>query len=212
MSKRGLSAEELASIILRKLGFEVTEHRKPIIVNGIKIGEVDVIARGPDGERYAVEVKAGKVSVTDVRQAYTNAKVLGLKPLLVCKGFTDESAETLSHTLSVRVIHLPDCFLFSVEELESVLSDVVEGVLMKIFEVLNVKELSRSECKVIEAISLSSNFREAALKIGESPEGLARKIAELKEKGVNLSKTFRTAKLQSMILKLYLALKERGSS
>jgi len=212
MSKRGLSAEELASIILRKLGFEVIEHRKPIIVDGIKIGEVDAVARGPDGERYAVEVKAGKVSVTEVRQAYTNAKVLGLKPLLVCKGFTDESAETLSRTLSVRVIHLPDYFLFGVEELKSILSDIVEGVLMRIFEVLNVEELSKSEREVIEAISLSSNFKEAALKIGESPEGLARKIAKLRERGINLSKAFRTAKLQSMVLKLYLALKERGSS
>jgi len=111
--------------LLEELGFKVLETRHRVIVNGVEIGEVDVVAEDGEGTRWAVEVKAGKLDVNGIRQAYVNAVVLGLKPMVVCKGFADDAARQLAELLGVRVIQLSDVFLVEDEELELVVKEAV---------------------------------------------------------------------------------------
>lgn len=208
MGKKGLSAEELALIALRELGFEVLEHRKPITLNGVKVAEVDAIVRGSDGLKYAVEVKAGRISVTDIRQAYANARVINLNPLIVCKGFYDEAAQALATSLKVKVIRLPEYFLFTIEELKDLLVGVAEELLITILRVLGVQELDEKEVKLVKVISEVNNFSEVAKRMGLKPKELTQRLRELRDKGVNFSKEFRRAKLQALVLRLYIALRD----
>ena len=78
---KGKTVEELATALLEGEGFRILERRKVIRVGESQVAEVDILAE-KDGEVYAVEVKSGRISVTDVRQAFTNARLLGYKPLI----------------------------------------------------------------------------------------------------------------------------------
>ncbi|WP_457619558.1 YraN family protein, partial [Methanopyrus sp.] len=76
MLRRGKSAEEIAASILRKEGFEVVARNYRVELEDELVAEIDIVAE-KDGERYAVEVKAGTVGVDAVRQAYVAAELTG---------------------------------------------------------------------------------------------------------------------------------------
>ncbi|MEM4468981.1 MAG: YraN family protein, partial [Candidatus Nezhaarchaeales archaeon] len=106
-----MSSERVAIGILERMGFKVLDTRKKIVKDGVEVGEVDIVASNPEGEVYAVEVKAGKASVSDIRQAYTGALLLGMRPMVICKGFADAAAETVARELNVKVLTIPEYYI-----------------------------------------------------------------------------------------------------
>ena len=67
MARRGASSERIAVDVLERMGFKVLERGRRIVVDGVEVGEADIIAESPSGDRYCVEVKAGRASVNDLR-------------------------------------------------------------------------------------------------------------------------------------------------
>jgi len=112
MSKRrGLSAESLAKIILKMEGYDVLEERKKVRLNGEEVAEIDLIVKDKLGELYAVEVKAGDVDVSAVRNIYTNSKILNMKGMIIGRKFSNRSAEILAKNLNVSYIMMGDYFM-----------------------------------------------------------------------------------------------------
>lgn len=183
--RRWQASEKIALNTLEEMGFRVIGHRVPVVVNGLEVGEADAIALGPNGERYVVEVKAGRVDVTGIRQAYVNALLLNGRPLVIAKGFSDESARAVASALGVRVIELSDQFVVDAEELESVVEGAVYSALAVLMDVIfNASRISDVELKVLSAVATSRDYLEASSKLGIDVEELLRRVAELKRKGV----------------------------
>lgn len=184
--ERWRSSERIAARLLEQLGYHVVEAHRRIMVNNVEVGEIDFVAKGPDGETYAVEVKAGKIDVTGVRQAYVNAQVAGMKPLVICKGFADDSARELANTLGVKVISLSDVFLVEDEELEVILREVVEDVIEEYFSMLITPppQLRHDQLRILRVVARSATISEAAEKLGMSIESLIRRFDEMRGQGV----------------------------
>ena len=184
--RRGLASERIAVSILEELGYRVLEVGKKIIINDTEIGEVDVLAEDQSGEKYAVEVKAGRLDVGGVRQAYVNALILGAKPMVICKGFADDAARELAEKLGVRVVQLSDVFLVESEELYSIVREVVEEVLTEYFELFYgyTAHLKPEHYEILSAIYSSTSIEEAAEKLNLDVSALARHIDELRKQGV----------------------------
>jgi len=172
--------------LLEELGFKVLETRHRVVVNGVEIGEVDVIAEDGEGTRWAVEVKAGKLDVNGIRQAYVNAVVLGLKPMVVCKGFADDAARQLAELLGVRVIQLSDVFLVEDEELELVVKEAVEDAMAGLIEVVfgEFPQLKEEHARILEAIAVSQTMDEAASRLGVGIDELSKKLSEIRSLGI----------------------------
>lgn len=66
----------------------VLQESVPVMVGDSQVGEADLLVEDATG-LHAVEVKAGKASVSDVRQAKINAEPLGAAPLVIARGFSD---------------------------------------------------------------------------------------------------------------------------
>ncbi|MEO2241143.1 MAG: YraN family protein [Euryarchaeota archaeon] len=101
MPRRGKRAEDVAAAILRREGFEIVERNHRVELEGELIAEIDIIAE-KDGERYAVEVKAGTVGVDAIRQAYVAAEITGYRPLVLGRRI-HPSARVLADRLGVEV-------------------------------------------------------------------------------------------------------------
>nr|KJR71550.1 MAG: endonuclease [Vulcanisaeta sp. AZ3] len=125
MASVGLRFEDYVAELLSRLGFKVIGRRVKVTINGIEAGEVDMMAEDDSGNRYAVEVKSGKVDVSAVRQAYVNAKVLNAKPLIVSRGYSNDSSKALANELNVQVINLEDAVVLTVDELRAVVESVI---------------------------------------------------------------------------------------
>lgn len=125
MASVGLRFEDYVAELLSRLGFKVVGRRVKVTINGIEVGEVDMVAVDDSGNRYAVEVKSGKVDVSAVRQAYVNAKVLNAKPLIVSRGYSNDSSKALANELNVQVINLEDAVVLTVDELRTVVESVI---------------------------------------------------------------------------------------
>jgi predicted RecB family endonuclease len=184
--RRGLASERIAVSILEELGYRVLEVGRKIIINNTEIGEVDVLAEDQSGEKYAVEVKAGRLDVGGVRQAYVNALILEAKPMVICKGFADDAARELAEKLGVRVVQLSDVFLIESEELYSIVREAVEEVLTEYFELFYgyTAHLKPEHYEILSAIYSSTSIEEAAEKLNLDVSALARHIDELRKQGV----------------------------
>ena len=184
--RKWLSSERIALSVLEEQGFRVLETNKKIVLNNVEVGEVDAIVQDSDGSVYAVEVKAGRLDVSGVRQAYVNAVLANAKPLVVAKGFSDDSARELAERLGVRVILLSDVFLVESEELYSIMREAVEEALADYLEVLYgySTRVEGRDLEVLKAVSSSSDIAEAAGKLGLDPGELAARLNELKKRGV----------------------------
>lgn len=178
------SSESIALQYLEKAGYKILETRKKIKIEGVEVGEVDAVAEGPDGNLYVVEIKAGRVDVTGIRQIYVNAQLLGYKPLVVAKGFADNSSKMLADKLGVPVIELSDAFLVDAEELEIVVESALYRILSEWLKVLVTPlELGPQEWRIVEALAKSSDVKDFADLLGLSVEDAMREIARLRNKG-----------------------------
>lgn len=184
--KKWVTSERIALGVLEEYGFHVVETGRKIVLNNIEVGEVDAFAVDSEGNSYAVEIKAGKIDVSGIRQAYVNALLTNSKPLVVCKGYADEAARELAEKLGVKVILLSDVFLVESEELHVVVREAVEEALVDYFEIihgLNI-QLRQEHLDVLNAINSSSTIEEAAGSLGVDISTLIKKIDELRKQGI----------------------------
>ncbi|MEM0162467.1 MAG: hypothetical protein QXO62_05335, partial [Thermoproteota archaeon] len=145
------------------------------------------------------EVKSGKASVTDIRQVFSNSKLINAKPLLICKGFSDSSAISLASELGISYLLLPEYYLFTFEDFKEIAKEIIYEVL-SIYLSLEVNSISEEDKKIVDAIANSNTFTEAALKLNTSEENLRRAIVNsgifnLKEKF-----NFSYLRLQALII------------
>ncbi len=198
-SRAGRASEAYAVFLLEDMGYRVVDVRRKIMVEGVEVGEVDIVAER-DGQVYAVEVKAGGLDVSGVRQAYANARLLGARPLVVARGI-DEKARTLAGELGVEVILLPDVLMAGFDELRMAVREAVESVIDEMLDFLrHCKTLRGDELEVLEALASSDSFPEAAERLGLGVDELARKVAVLGRAGVLPRGSFRRLRLASKIL------------
>ncbi len=185
-TQRWHSSERIAQRLLEEMGFTILETHRKIVVNNVEVGEVDIIARDSEGNTYAVEVKAGKLDVTGLRQAYVNAILLGMKPLVVCKGFADDAARELADRLDVKVIQLSDVFLVENEELEIVVREAVEDALSSFFELIlePPPALRDDQKRIIETLAYTPSLHDAASRLDIPLETLLKSIDELRSRGI----------------------------
>lgn len=185
-AQRWHSSERIAQRLLEEMGFTILEAHRKIVVNNVEVGEVDIIARDSEGNTYAVEVKAGKLDVTGLRQAYVNAILLGMKPLVVCKGFADNAARELADRLGVKVIQLSDVFLVENEELEIVVREAVEDAFSSFFELIlePPPALREDQKRIIETLAYTPSLHDAASRLDIPLETLLKSIDELRSRGV----------------------------
>ena len=186
-SVRGRSSERIARGVLERLGYKILETNKKIIVDEAEAFEVDILALSPKGERCCVEVKAGSVSVSDIRQVFADSKILGLKPLLVCKGFADEAAEAVARELDVEVIRLSEYYiLLEPEELEVIVRTAVRDVLDSygFYPLPAWREIGEEDLELVKKIAEAETFTEAAKSLHLSTEELGQRIGKLREKGI----------------------------
>ncbi len=185
-TQRWHSSERIAQRLLEEMGFTVLETHRKIVINNVEVGEIDIIARDSEGNTYAVEVKAGKLDVTGLRQAYVNAILLGMKPLVVCKGFADDAARELADRLGVKVIQLSDIYLVENEELEIVVREAVEDALSSFFELIlePPPALREDQKRIIETLAYTPSLHDAASKLDIPLETLLKSIDELRSRGI----------------------------
>jgi len=177
------SSMSAAKAILRSMGFEIVGERIPIRRGGFEISDVDLMA-SKDGELYAVEVKSGRLDVGGVRQAYVNSLLVKAKPLVVCRGFADPSAEILAKELGVEVIVLEDLFLSDPEELRSMIREEVRRGLMEVLPtVINPPKLELIDLDVLRAIASTEGFKEAAESLKISEDDLGRELGRMRRQG-----------------------------
>ena len=201
--RRWRSSEEIALRFLEEQGYKILDTHHKIKIEGIEIGEVDAIVEDEEGNKYAVEIKAGRIDVTGIRQAYVNAQLLGYKPLVVAKGFSDESAALLAEKLGVKVIQLSDYFLVESEELETLIKASIRSIIEEFLNALLVsKNLNPEETDFLATIAQSRNIKEVADKLGISVEEVARKIKRLQNKGIlsKRAKSFQEIRLYAQLL------------
>ncbi len=177
------SSMTAAKAILRSMGFEIVGEKIPIRRGGFEISDVDLMAsRG--GELYAVEVKSGRLDVGGVRQAYVNSLLVKAKPLVVCRGFADPSAEVLAEELGVEVVELDDLFISDPEELRSIVRDEVRKAMMEVLPtIIKPPTLEPAELDMLRAIASAEEFGVAAESLGMDEEALGRELGMMRRKG-----------------------------
>lgn len=197
--KKGLSTEDVAISILESLGYSILERRKQVIINDVKVAEIDVVAKDQEGNLLAVEVKSGKASVTDIRQVFSNSKLINAKPLLICKGFSDSSAISLASELGVSYLLLPEYYLFTFEDFKEIAKEIVYDIL-SLYLSLEVNRISEEDRKIIKAIADSNTFTEAATKLNTSEENLRKTIVSLGLFKLKEKYNFSYLKLQALLI------------
>ncbi|MGB9805637.1 MAG: YraN family protein [Thermoproteota archaeon] len=197
--KKGLSTEDIAISILESLGYSILERRKQVVINNVKVAEIDIVAKDQEGNLLAVEVKSGKASVTDVRQVFSNSKLISAKPLLICKGFSDSSAISLASELEVSYLLLPEYYLFTFEDFKEIAKEIVYD-LLSLYLSLEVNSISEEGRKIIKAIATSNNFTEAAIKLNTSEENLRKTIVSLGLFKLKEKYNFTYLKLQALLI------------
>jgi predicted RecB family endonuclease len=198
--KKGLSAENVATSMLENLGYSILERRKQVVAGGVKIAEIDLVVKDPEGSVFAVEVKSGKASVTDVRQVYSNSKLIEANPLLICKGFSDSSAASLASELNVRYLLMPEYYLFTLEDFKEVAKEIVYD-LLTLYLSPDIDNLTEEDIKVVEAVSSSNSFSEAAGKLNITEEELGKKISSMGFFRISEKHSFNDLRLQALLIK-----------
>ncbi len=186
MSKvKGLSSERIAKRLLESRGFNILSTNHLIKEGDEKVAEVDILAEDSNGERYAIEVKAGKGDVNSIRQTFANAKLCEYKPMLICKGYADDAARKAALKLNVKVVELSEYYLLlEPEELESIIKKCVEEVFETHGFLPYSAEVDDKDRKLLKAISTARNFDEAAEKINIDQKKLGKKLEDLTTRGI----------------------------
>ncbi|AEM38806.1 RecB family-like endonuclease [Pyrolobus fumarii 1A] len=183
--KRWRSSERIALHVLEEMGYRILETHKRIIIDGVEVAEVDAIVEAPSGEKYAVEIKAGRIDVTTLRQAYVNALLLDAKPMVVARGFADEAAEKLAEKLGVETVILSDSFLVDADELEEIVKEALASTIEDVIAALSrVSSLRPRDVELLRAIADSETLEELAKRLGVGIRDAARMLAEARRAGV----------------------------
>jgi predicted RecB family endonuclease len=190
--KKGLNTEDIAISILESLGYSILERRKQVVINNVKVAEIDIVAKDQEGNLLAVEVKSGKASVTDIRQVFSNSKLINAKPLLICKGFSDSSAISLASELEIPYLLLPEYYLFTFEDFKEIAKEVVYD-LLSLYLSLEVSSISEEDRKIIKAIAAST-------KLNTSEENLRKAIVSLGLFKLKEKYNFSYLKLQALLI------------
>ncbi len=208
---RWLASEKIALRLLEEKGFRVVEVRRKISIDGVDVGEVDAVVIDDKGERYAVEIKAGRIDVHGIRQAVVNAMILGAKPLIVCKGYADDAAEALAKKLNVTVITYEDVFLVDSEELEFIVETATLEALSEVLELMfspNIR-IKPGDIEKLRAIAYSSDIFEAAKTLSTTPKELALFIKELRTISKIAKRGWRGVQLVALLLLLRTVIEAR---
>ncbi len=203
MTSRGVRFEDFVAELLAKLGFNIVGKRVRVFVNGSEVGEVDILAEDAAGNKYAVEVKSGKVDVTGIRQAYVNAKVLNAKPLVVARGFSNSSAEALAKELGVETIILDDNVLVKTDELMTLLELTLYRFLDEVLTGLEtLLEVAQDE-KLADAILKCDDWSCVCTSLGLDSSSCGRLIQKLRsETKSSLMSSFLKVKTMIKLIRL----------
>ncbi|MFN7105366.1 MAG: restriction endonuclease [Pyrobaculum sp.] len=145
----GARFERYVVDLLPSLGFTPKAVRYKIYREGVEVGEVDILAVDERGETYAIEVKAGRVDVSGIRQAYINARLLEARPLVIARGYADEGARELARELGVEVILLPDYIFLSIDDIYTALTNSLARFVTTLLIIYST--LSKEEIDTIES-------------------------------------------------------------
>lgn len=184
-SVKGRSSERIAEEILKRLGYEILEKNKKVTLGKAEAFEIDFIVRDSKGVEYAVDVKAGKASVSDLRQIYADSEMLDRQPLIVCKGLADEAAKAVAGELGVKALTFSAHYiLLEPEELETIVRSAVRDVLGEYgFYPLPPQDMiGRSDLKIIRKVAMSASIDEAAKALDLETESLGRRLGEMRRK------------------------------
>ncbi|MCD6562375.1 MAG: YraN family protein [Thermoproteales archaeon] len=199
-SLRGYSLEEIAENFLVSRGYEILERRKTVVKNNTPIAEIDIVAK-KDNELYAIEVKSGRISITDIRQTYTNAVLVNAKPLIIGRGFSDKASEETAKILNVEVLILDEYLSFiSLEELSASVDQSFINILSNIFS-FDITRVNSKDLEVIKVLAMSKNFSDATEKLNMSKRELSNIIKDFRNRRVlTYTRTFNTIRLQANII------------
>lgn len=196
------ASEAVAASYLESMGFKIIEVHKKVSLGGVDVSDVDIVAE-KDNVMYAIEVKSGAVDVDAIRQAYANAKVLGMKPAVVGRGLADERASALAKELGVEVYLLSDLLVVQASELRDIVYEAVYSALNDLLSFLaSCVELRPEDERVVEALATSSTILSVAEKLGVSEQEAAKLIASLSERGVLPRGSIRVLSLASKAILL----------
>ncbi len=186
MSKaRGVSSERIARRLLESRGFHIIDINHKIIEGDEKVAEIDILAEDKNGVRYAVEVKAGRGDVAAIRQTYANADLCNCKPMLICKGFSDEAARRVAEKLGVEVVELSEYYLLlDPEELENLIKKCVEEVFETHGFLPYTSEINEEDKSFLRIIADSTDFDEIAEKLSISRREVGERIRSLTKRGI----------------------------
>jgi len=200
----GVRFEDYAAELLSRLGFRVIDRRVKVMSNGVEVGEVDLIAEDECGNRYSVEVKAGKVDVSGVRQAYTDAKLINARPLVLARGFSNDSSRALAEELGVRVIELEEAVVLKPDELRAAVESAIYDLIDELANALVALMSMRNADDALEAIAQCGDWGCVCGRLGLSGDECGRWISGLRgELGLKAS-SLRTLRA---IVKLYMLIK-----
>lgn len=191
----GLLVEDLAEGLLVRLGYIIKERRKKIVFEGVEVAEIDYLAE-KGGEEYVVEVKAGRISVNDVRQVYTNSVLVNARPMIIARGYSNASAKVTAEKLGVEVLILDEYLqIVSIDELSAILESVILSTLSKLLLAgSNLPENIDEEA--LSAIAGSKTYEELKAKL-KNPNKI---ISEFGRLGVfTLSGDFNVLRVQAEI-------------
>ncbi|MEM0365952.1 MAG: restriction endonuclease, SacI family [Acidilobaceae archaeon] len=178
------ASEALAISYLESQGFNIFDVHRKLIVDGVEVSDLDIVAE-KDGVVYAVEVKAGNISVDDLRQAYVNAKLAGLKPMIIGRGVADDRVEVVARELGVHLNILPDIIVASVNELREAVYEAVYSAINDILSHLTVcVKLTEEDNRLLSIIASGENIADIAGKAGISEKEVVSIIARLVDKGI----------------------------
>ncbi len=179
----GIRFEDYVAELLSELGLHVIGRRVKVYSNNVEVGEVDILATDDRGEKYAVEVKSGKLDVSGVRQAYINAKMLNAKPVVVCRGFSNDSARALAESLGVKTVVLDEAVVLRVDELraivETVLYEFVNNLLSGVESAIKLMEKLASD--ELEALLECDGWGCFCERLGLSVEQCKDKIVKIRD-------------------------------
>ncbi|MCX8196353.1 MAG: YraN family protein [Acidilobaceae archaeon] len=184
MRKPLKSSEALAISYLESQGYKIVDLHRKVVIGGVEVSDVDIVAER-EGSLYAVEVKAGSVDVEAVRQAYVNAKLLDMKPMIVGRGLADEKAGAVAAELGVELNLLPDVIAVSVNELRDAVYEAVYSAMSEVlYYVTLCDQLSEEELRQLRVVAGSSSLAEASKRAGAEEREVVQMIASLTEKGI----------------------------
>ena len=191
----GLLVEDLAEGLLVRLGYVIKERRKKIVFEGVEVAEIDYLAE-KEGEKYVVEVKAGRISVNDVRQVYTNSVLVNARPMIIARGYSNASAKVTAEKLGVEVLILDEYLeIVSIDELSAILESVVLSTLSKLLLAGSSLPENIDE-EALSAIASSKTYEELKAKL-KNPNKI---ISEFRRLGVfTLSGDFNVLRVQAEI-------------